>query len=515
MPESPIVCFVCEAPDARLPLTGNLDWMNHSPLPCRSESSVPDSAPDLASELRSRCRGVVPLDAIWSPWMTQLAANPDRVKQLIEFHGSPVNVLSADPMRSNINDLRKVAERANVPMQIHFARKANKCAEFVRTGLLESIGFDVASESELEEAFDELHGSPQHPSEDAILCTAAVKPASLIRSCVLNDVVLVIDNDDELATLCETLADLGPTAPKARIAFRLQHCPTKFPGLPSRFGMPTDELTLLAKSIGADARIQVVGIHFHVHRSHEQFAPSFTRALIVEALHVVDRVRGLGHTVAWLDIGGGFPVNYLRDQMQLKRFLTKALASVETNGRFASDLKLTWNQRPLTDIDPAWQPLSAANWLREVLTPSLANEINRRELILKCEPGRSLLDGCGVTIAEVLFVKRDQNRNHLIGLMMNSSQCRTTRDDFLVDPIVISASNASAEQTEKSDHAEMEGYFVGGYCTESEYLMQRKFRFPNGISRGDFVLIPNTAAYQMHFAESRAHQLPLAENVFI
>lgn len=447
--------------------------------------------------------------------MTELAADSDRVKQLIEFHGSPVNVLSTDPMRSNIKDLQNVASQASVPLQIHFARKANKCAEFVRTGLMESIGFDVASESETQQTLDELHRLPQHPFDFPIVCTAAVKPVSLIRSCVLSNIVLVIDNEDELTTLRETLAHLGSTAPKARIAFRLQHCSAKFPDLPSRFGMPADELTLLAKSLCDEPRIQVVGIHFHVHRSDEQFSPSLTKALIEDALRVVDRVREIGHSVAWLDIGGGFPVNYLCHQKQWQRFLKESHTFTESSGGFKANRKLTWNQRPLIDIDPTWQPMNAADWLRAVLTSSLAYEINRRELILKCEPGRALLDGCGLTIAEVLFVKRDQNQNHLIGLMMNSSQCRTTRDDFLVDPIVISVSNESAKLKNQTDHAEIEGYLVGGYCTESEYLMQRRFRFPRGISRGDFVLIPNTAAYQMHFAESRAHQMPLAENVFI
>ncbi|WP_233214579.1 Y4yA family PLP-dependent enzyme [Rhodopirellula bahusiensis] len=488
--------------------------MNRSILPNRAESPAPASSDDHASDLRSRCRGVVPLDAIWMPWMTDLASNPVRVEQLIQLHGSPVNVLTSNPMRATICDLKTVAAEANLPLQIHLARKANKCVEFVRAGIPNSIGFDVASESELRQTLGEFEGSLDEPFEDSILCTAAIKPDGLIRLCVTENVTLVIDNADELATLREVLACIEQPAPVARIAFRLQPCRQKFPALATRFGTPASELVRLAKTVLDDQRIEVVGVHFHVQRSHEQFAPQFTRSLIEDALETVDRLRETGHSIAWLDMGGGFPINYLRDESQWRRFLALAQPDPASNGEFAIDREMTWSQRPLIDVDPAWQPWNAVHWFREVLTPTLVSEITRRELTLKCEPGRALLDGCGMTIAEVQFVKNGSDDELLVGLMMNSSQCRTTRDDFLVDPIVIGKSNSPDPAANDNNDDETTGFFVGGYCTESEVLMQRRFRFPHGISRGDLVLIPNTAAYQMHFAESQAHQMPLAANVF-
>ena len=39
--------------------------------------------------------------------------------------------------------------------------------------------------------------------------------------------------------------------------------------------------------------------------------------------------------------------------------------------------------------------------------------------------------------------------------------------------------------------------------------------FPQGVKPADLMVFPNTAGYLMHFLESRSHQFPLAQNVFV
>ncbi len=115
-----------------------------------------------------------------------------------------------------------------------------------------------------------------------------------------------------------------------------------------------------------------------------------------------------------------------------------------------------------------------------------------------------------LTVARVEFTKRHRSGDYFIGLAMNRTQCRTSSDDFLVDPLVV-----PREQVEppKPDGREpKEGFLVGAYCTESELISLRRLQFPNGIDVGDLVVLPNTAGYFMHFLESRSHQYPLAKN---
>ncbi|MCC9656637.1 alanine racemase [Rhodopirellula halodulae] len=480
------------------------------PLGDRPEraSQVERTSPSEGETLRQHCRGMMPLDAIWPDWMMELlrdAANETSLlRGWLKQWGSPLNVLNVDPMRRAIRAIQDVASDRGLPVQLHFARKANKCPEFVQAGLGEGIGFDVASEPELQQTLEVMRKAAASPQQDRLVCTASIKSHSLMRLCVENDVVLVIDNPDELQTLRETLEAMGSS--QARVALRWRPDSEQAPAFQSRFGMPMSAWSDEAKRIASEQRIKLVGVHFHFQRSLSQFDPIWTRTRIAEALVAVDHFREWGNDLRWLDIGGGFPINYLRNASQWSNFL-----SVSQNDDSAR--RLTWDGQLLRNVDPMWQPWSAAKWLGDVLQSETVTAIRSRDLILKCEPGRSLLDGCGMTLAEVAFVKpcsanSNSQGDHWIGLHMNSSQCRTTRDEFLVDPIVLPM-NAAGPRGRA-----LEGFFVGAYCTESEYLFQRRFQFPNGIARGDLVAIPNTAAYQMHFQESQAHQMPLANHVF-
>ena len=92
---------------------------------------------------------------------------------------------------------------------------------------------------------------------------------------------------------------------------------------------------------------------------------------------------------------------------------------------------------------------------------------------------------------------------------MNRTQCRSTSDDFLVDPLLLRPAATRGEPRP----APIEGYLVGAYCIERELLTWRRLRFPHGVAVGDIVVFPNTAGYLMHILESASHQIPLARNL--
>ncbi|PQZ85195.1 hypothetical protein CQ016_14190 [Arthrobacter sp. MYb222] len=72
--------------------------------------------------------------------------------------------------------------------------------------------------------------------------------------------------------------------------------------------------------------------------------------------------------------------------------------------------------------------------------------LKRRGIQLRCEPGRSLLDGCGMTLAQVAFVKTRSDGLPLVGLHMNRTQCRSTSADFLVDPLLLQTGTPRRER---------------------------------------------------------------------
>ncbi|MEQ9337598.1 MAG: hypothetical protein RJQ03_10435, partial [Miltoncostaeaceae bacterium] len=249
-----------------------------------------------------------------------------------------------------------------------------------------------------------------------------------------------------------------------------------------------------------------------------------------QALALAEALRALGHRPAFIDIGGGVPMSYLERRDQWLRFWRAHRAALLGRGR-----PLTFEGHPLglgvaagrvtgaPAVYPAHQSPTGGAWLEAVLgapargagpaPPSepgtVGRALARAGLALHAEPGRALLDGCGMTVARVEFRKRRRDGTWLIGLAMNRTQMRSAADDFLVDPLLVPV--AGRERAA----APVEGYLVGAYCIERELITWRRLRFPRGVEVGDLLAFPNTAGYLMHILESASHRIPLAANLVV
>jgi diaminopimelate decarboxylase len=511
------------------------------------------------TDLRSRCVGVTPLTARLEPWHHAFLDDPDRVTAAMAEHGSPLNVLDTDAMERNARELQGAAAAHGVDLRIFFARKANKALAFVDRARSLGLGVDVAGERELRQTLD-----AGLPPRDVVL-TAAVKPTTLLRLAVRAGVTIVVDNADELAAL-RAVAD-AEDAREVSIAVRLAADlgPDR---RATRFGVAPDEALALLGEHPA-GRLRLDGIHFHL----DGYAPADRVIAIGQALGLVDALRAAGHRPGFLDIGGGIPMRYLDDADEWATFWAEQRRAV-----LGDRDPLTFDGHGLGLMAHDGQVLGAPNgypyhqelirgpWIDAVLGARLpgrpsgsgggpddggdgsaedgsaggtvAAALLRRSLELRCEPGRSLLDGCGATVARVAFRKPRRDGTWLIGLEMNRTQCRTTSDDFLVDPLLLrtpaaggdggsggdapgagvpgddgSGSDGGPDGAPDPGADAIEGYLVGAYCIERELLTWRRLRFPAGVRVGDVVAFPNTAGYLMHILESASHQIPLARNV--
>lgn len=487
-----------------------------------ASTSVPDPRRSSADSVRRFCRGELPLDARLQPWMKALLANEsEQLHDAVQRFGSPVNVIATGPFRQNAECLQSIARRHQVDLKVYFARKANKCLSFVDAGRAVDVGMDVASEAECRQTLD--RGLPGRD----IVCTAAIKTESLIELCVRHGVKLVIDNLQELELVTSIAVRVGRAA---RLAIRLSGFEHQGKRLESRFGFDLSQVNDLLDRLAdaPPASYQLIGLHFHLDGYDREQRVS----AICQSLTLVDRLRRIGHPVAALDIGGGFPICYLNNQQQWSSFWRehdRALLQQRSPvtwqnhglGRMVIDGKLHGRR----NCYPYWQSPTRDDWLDGILSAagpdggSVADSIRLRNLQLQCEPGRSLLDGCGITVARVEFCKQHVGGDWLIGVAMNRTQCRTSSDDFLVDPLLVKANDADSanttNQTSGQGPTAKSGFLVGAYCTESEFLQLRRLKFPYGIERGDLIVLPNTAGYFMHFLESRSHQYPLAKNLVL
>lgn len=424
----------------------------------------------------AQVHGIPPLTGRLEPWMSE----PD-ARQLLQTYSSPVNVLNAEPVTRNIDELVGAGKDAGVDVRIYFARKANKALTFVDAVNAAGHGVDVASFRELAQVIDA--GVPG----DRIIVSAAIKSDELLELALAHGVTVSVDSVGELGRL-QQLA--GGRA--ALVAPRIAPDPAAL--APSRFG---ERSGVWAQALSTRWEgISVRGVHAHLHG----YAVRDRQTALGEALWLVDQLRAAGHAPEFVDLGGGVPMSYLDDPAQWDNFRATREAMVR-----GAQPPFTWKADPLSTVYPFHQAPVRGDWLAQLLATDEAEGLRKRGLRLHLEPGRSLLDGCGIIYAEVAFVKERSDGVPLVGLAMNRTQLRTTSDDYLVDPLHLPAGDEPGE--------ELEAFLVGAYCIEDELIMRRRIRFPRGVAAGDIIAFPNTAGYFMHILESASHQIPLALNV--
>ena len=462
---------------------------------------------------RAACEGVTALAARLEPWQVELCSRPEIVDEWLELHGSPVNVLDPTPMARNAAELQAAAARFGLDLGIYFARKANKALGFVDEARRLGLGIDLASERELRQVLDR-----RVPPGDLVM-TAAVKPRSLLELCVASGTTVVVDNADELERLTTIARESGRVTP---IAMRLAPVLAD-DRLPTRFGFDEDEAIAAAEKhcpAGREPSVRIDGVHFHL----DGYDAGDRVSALAQSLDLVDALRRHGHQPAFIDMGGGIPISYLASSLQWDRFWRE-----HRKGLLGHREPLTFEGNGLgliahngeilgaPAVYPYHQQPTRGDWLTEVLAGragahgSVAEALRGRDLQLRCEPGRSLLDGCGLTAARVEHRKQRRDGTWLIGVAMNRTQCRSASADFLVDPLLLRPATKDPASATKP----IEGYLAGAYCIERELLTWRRLSFPEGVEVGDIVVFPNTAGYLMHILESSSHQIPLARNLIL
>jgi diaminopimelate decarboxylase len=432
------------------------------------------------------------------------------LKSLIDTYGSPINIHNIGEFHENILSYQELGESLNLDLEIFFARKANKCKTFVSEAKKANIGVDTASYQELSDCLEE------GMSPEKIVLTAAVKNKKLLELAVQNDILIVIDNLDELSLLQSICKDLNT---RSRIGLRVSGFLFE-DALPTRFGICLNEAKELLNQhfnpTGDFNFLDFEGFHFHINGySIHQRATA-----LVQTIHLIDELAQAGITSKFIDIGGGFLVNYLESEGEWDEFhqeLTRAILGKCKPITFRNDpLGMFYHNGEILGspkVYPYYNDHPKEIFLRQIMeskfdcTTKIFEALNSRKIQLRIEPGRSLLDQTGITVAEVMFRKTNSQKHNFIGLSMNRTQLKSSSEDFLLDPIFIS--NEKPEET-----TPFEGFLVGAYCLEQELILKRKISFPWMPAIGDMVCFVNTAGYMTHFYESQAHLFDLAKNLF-
>lgn len=447
------------------------------------------------------------LTPITSKWMHTIIEDFKLQEELFKTYSSPLNIHSLSSFEANIKEYKEVLNAYNFKSQLFFARKANKFKNLIEAAVNSGIGVDTASYEELKQCLD------LQVESSKLISTAAIKNKELLELALKHNVVIIVDNIDELneiEKLAKSLQCVG------QIGIRVSGFTHNNAKLFSRFGFDIEDVDSVINDYLIDnPSFNLKGFHFHL--------DGYSTAQRGDALHqtisLFENYKSHFTNLSFIDIGGGILMNYLKSEDEWQAFqeqLKEAILEKRPELTYKnSGLGFTTRNGVVEGklaTYPYFNTTTKANFLGEVLE-TLDNQdipvykrLEDNAIELRLEPGRSLLNQVGITMARVAHRKVDARGNHLIGLEMNMSQLKSSSADFLLDPF-ISYSNEDITQQP------IDAYFTGAYCLEQDVILKRKVTLKQLPSIGDVVIFVNTAGYMMHFYETEAHLFKQAQNV--
>jgi D-ornithine/D-lysine decarboxylase len=312
---------------------------------------------------------------------------------LIKQHDSPLFVFSEPRIRWNIERLKRAGSAVDRPVRFFYASKANSNMAILKTVLESGIDIEVNSGGELFKALrvgfkaDQIifNGTSKNKAE---LDEAVRAGIHAINVDSIYEIGLVEDAVRRIA------AETGQPPKPARITLRLvpeigtrSHLGLQTALLTSKFGISSSEvLDAFRRGLRNPDLIHVCGIHIHVGSQTPDVEP-FAEAFRSMWEHLVTIHRETGHTLEHINLGGGIPVNYLRDA---------SLAD-----------QIPEHERDMlgADLEPSLVLTEALRVARESARAANAEHLLDRITIM-LEPGRSIIADAGLVLTTVLNMKR-------------------------------------------------------------------------------------------------------------
>jgi len=311
--------------------------------------------------------------------------------ELVKQYGSPLFVFSEPRIRHNIARLQKAAAAVDRPIKFCYASKANSNMAILKTVLESGIDVEVNSGGELFKAL-RVGFKPEQ-----IIFNGTSKSDDELDDAVRAGIYAInIDSIFEIGLVEESVDRLrarGENVAPARVTLRLvpeigtrSHLGLQTALLTSKFGISSSEvLSAFRRGLQNPDKVHVCGIHIHVGSQTPDVEP-FAEAFRSMWEHLVTIHRETGHTLEHINLGGGIPVNYLRDRTQA-------------------------DQLPEHERDMLGAELEPVDVLREALR--VARESARAagaehlldQVTILLEPGRSIIADAGLVLTTVRNIK--------------------------------------------------------------------------------------------------------------
>lgn len=236
---------------------------------------------------------------------------PEQIRRLVKEFGPPLLIIDCERVRQQYRKLKK----ALPGVDLHYALKPLPHAAVVQTIIDEGGFLDLATTGEVQ-LVQRLGVSPER-----CIHTHPIKREQDIRNALHFGVrIFVADNPDEV----RKFARLGDQAELLlRVSFR---SPGAVVDLSRKFGCDPEDVLSLAR-LAADLGVNVRGLSFHVGSQASDSAKHVEAIEACARLIAAARREKLG-SLDTLDIGGGFPIDYMQPVQDIGRFCAPIRAAL-------------------------------------------------------------------------------------------------------------------------------------------------------------------------------------------
>jgi diaminopimelate decarboxylase len=299
---------------------------------------------------------------------------------LAEKFGTPLFVFSAPRIRANIARLAEAAQH-HARLKLCYASKANNLLGVLRVVREAGIDVEVNSGGEL---FRALRAGFR---PDQIEMNGIAKTEDEIADAINSGIYAInLDSAFELELVERVAARLDR---RANVTVRLiagvgtrSHIGLQTALNTSKFGIsPAEARLVMRRAVENSQLVNLAGVHIHVGSQTPDLEP-FRQAFTAMWEHLVWLHRETGHRLQHINIGGGIPVNYLRDRAQAEEI------SEGPRAMLAADLTAS------SMIDATVGAVRTA--AREAGAEHLLEDL---EIVM--EPGRSVIADAGTLLTTV------------------------------------------------------------------------------------------------------------------
>jgi diaminopimelate decarboxylase len=391
------------------------------------------------------------------------------VPELAARYGTPLFVYSQATLLHHLDQIQTAFAEAK-PI-ICYSVKANGNLSIARLMGRHGAGFDVTSQGEFQRALK------AGPDGSKIVFAGVGKTDAEIEFALRNGVFLFdVESEQELLTIGEVARGLGVRAP---VALRVNpdlppktHVKTDTSVKGVKFGLDIENIVEVAKSVVGHPGLAVVGLHMHLGSPILKAEPY--RQGAEKGVALIKAFRAQGHDITYLNMGGGFGINYRKDEAK---------------------------------------PASA---FAEVILPAVRE--TGCQLIL--EPGRFIVGNAAILVSRVLFTKATGGKHYVIqDAAMNDLIRPTLYGSFhrvwpvAPAPDVPMRPDVNGDPDDPNPFRPMPNCFtqdvVGPVCESGDFLA--KDRPLPALARGELLAVFSAGAYGMSMASNYNSRVRAAE----